>query len=111
MSASRFRHLFVAETGSSFRAYLLWLRVNLAIEAVMLALVGALVGIGAGIGFGYLGTVAAIKELARTHASLTVSAPQTLAVVGIAVVAGLLASVLPARRAVRAAPTEALADV
>lgn len=35
LSASRFRHLFVAETGCSFRAYLLWLRINLAIEAVM----------------------------------------------------------------------------
>jgi AraC family transcriptional regulator len=35
LSGSRFRHLFVAETGSSFRAYLLWLRINLAIEAAM----------------------------------------------------------------------------
>jgi AraC family transcriptional regulator len=35
LSESRFRHLFVAETGCSFRAYLLWLRINLAIEAVM----------------------------------------------------------------------------
>jgi AraC-like DNA-binding protein len=35
LSESHFRHLFVAETGSSFRAYLLWLRINLAIEAVM----------------------------------------------------------------------------
>lgn len=35
LSESRFRHLFVAETGSSFRAYLLWLRINLAIDAVM----------------------------------------------------------------------------
>jgi AraC-like DNA-binding protein len=35
LSESRFRHLFVAATGSSFRAYLLWLRINLAIEAVM----------------------------------------------------------------------------
>lgn len=33
LSPSRFRHLFVQETGSSFRAYLLWLRLNLAIEA------------------------------------------------------------------------------
>jgi AraC family transcriptional regulator len=33
LSPSRFRHLFVQETGSSFRAYLLWLRINLAIEA------------------------------------------------------------------------------
>jgi len=35
LSESRFRHLFVAETGTSFRAYLLWLRINLAIRAVM----------------------------------------------------------------------------
>ena len=33
LSPSRFRHLFVQETGTSFRAYLLWLRINIAIEA------------------------------------------------------------------------------
>lgn len=32
LSPSRFRHLFVAGTGCTFRAYLLWLRINLAIE-------------------------------------------------------------------------------
>lgn len=35
LSESRFRHLFVAETGCSFRAYLLWQRINVAIEAAM----------------------------------------------------------------------------
>lgn len=35
LSPSRFRHLFVQETGTSFRAYLLWLRINAAIEAAM----------------------------------------------------------------------------
>jgi AraC-like DNA-binding protein len=35
LSPSRFRHLFVAETGCSFRAYLLWLRINAAIESAM----------------------------------------------------------------------------
>lgn len=35
LSESRFRHLFVSGTGSSFRAYLLWLRINLAIDAAM----------------------------------------------------------------------------
>jgi AraC-like DNA-binding protein len=35
LSPSRFRHLFVQETGTSFRAYLLWLRINVAIDAVM----------------------------------------------------------------------------
>ena len=34
-SESHFRHLFVSGTGSSFRAYLLWLRINLAIDAAM----------------------------------------------------------------------------
>lgn len=33
LSPSRFRHLFVQETGTSLRAYLLWLRINVAIEA------------------------------------------------------------------------------
>jgi len=35
LSPSRFRHLFVQEMGTSFRAYLLWLRINAAIEAAM----------------------------------------------------------------------------
>lgn len=35
LSPSRFRHLFVQETGTSFRAYVLWLRINVAIEAAM----------------------------------------------------------------------------
>ena len=35
LSPSRFRHLFVQQTGTSFRAYLLWLRINVTIEAAM----------------------------------------------------------------------------
>lgn len=35
LSPGRFRHLFVQETGTSFRAYVLWLRINLAIECAM----------------------------------------------------------------------------
>jgi AraC family transcriptional regulator len=35
LSPSRFRHLFVQETGTSFRAYVLWLRINVALEAAM----------------------------------------------------------------------------
>lgn len=35
LSPSRFRHLFVQQTGTPFRAYLLWLRLNVAIEAAM----------------------------------------------------------------------------
>lgn len=35
LSPSRFRHLFVAQTGVSFRAYLLWARVEKAVGAAM----------------------------------------------------------------------------
>lgn len=35
LSPSRFRHLFIAQTGLSFRAYLLWARVEAAVGAAM----------------------------------------------------------------------------
>lgn len=35
LSPSRFRHLFIEQTGSVFRAYILWLRLNVAIRAAM----------------------------------------------------------------------------
>jgi len=35
LSPGRFRHLFVAQTGISFRAYLLWARVRQAVDAAM----------------------------------------------------------------------------
>jgi len=85
------------------------LRTMLAIEALLLAVGGALVGIAVGIGFGALGTWALMQEM-RQATVLRVSPPQLLVDAGIAVLAGLVASVLPARRAVRAAPTEALAE-
>jgi AraC family transcriptional regulator len=35
LSPSRFRHLFMEQTGTVFRAYVLWLRLNAAIRAAM----------------------------------------------------------------------------
>jgi AraC family transcriptional regulator len=35
LSPGRFRHLFVAQTGTSFRAYVLWTRLNVAIQFAM----------------------------------------------------------------------------
>ncbi|HEX5628416.1 MAG TPA: helix-turn-helix transcriptional regulator, partial [Usitatibacteraceae bacterium] len=35
LSPSRLRHLFVAETGTTFRAYALWVRIQHAIVAMM----------------------------------------------------------------------------
>jgi putative ABC transport system permease protein len=86
------------------------LRGMLAMEAMLLAAAGALVGIIAGVGFGMIGTAAAAKNSGMTHVRFDVSVPQTLLVVAIALAAGVVASILPARRAARSAPTEALAD-
>lgn len=86
------------------------LRGTLAIEAVLLALAGALVGIVAGIGFGWFGTWAVMAEMEETA---VLQIPWGLIGIdaAIAVCAGILASVLPARRAVSVPPTVALADV
>lgn len=87
------------------------LRAMLAVEAVLLAVVGALVGIGAGVLFGWVGTAAMAAEMDVADVRLAISVPQTLGMIAIALLAGMLASVLPARRAAMAAPTEALAEV
>lgn len=88
------------------------LRAMITVEAVLLSIGGALVGIVAGIFFGLVGThaLSLATELNFPRVLLTVSPGQTAAVVGIAVVAGVLASVLPGRRAATAAPVEALAE-
>ncbi len=87
------------------------LRVMLMIEAVQVALVGVVVGVLAGSFFGWL----AVSSLGRAgdlgEVRFAVDVPQTLGMVAIAVLAAALASVLPGRRAAKASPTEALADV
>lgn len=87
------------------------LRVMLMIEAIQVALVGVIVGVVAGGFFGWL----AITSLARStdlgDVRFAVDVPQTLAMVAVAVVAAALASVLPGRKAAKASPTEALAEV
>lgn len=87
------------------------LRLMLAVEAALLALVGAVVGVAAGVIFGLIGTAAVVKETRLDAVRFSMSGSQTLSVVGVALVAGVLASVLPGRRAALADPTEALAEV
>jgi putative ABC transport system permease protein len=86
------------------------LRLMLAIEAMLLAVAGAVVGIGAGAFFGWIGTVALGQELDYDTVVFSMSVPQTLTVAAVALVAGVLASILPGRRAARSAPVDALAD-
>ena len=86
------------------------LRLMLLIEALLLAGVGVVVGIAAGVYFGWLGAAALASQL-ESGVRLVVDLPQTAGMVVAAVLAAALASVLPGRRAAKASPTEALADL
>ncbi|WP_253905846.1 ABC transporter permease [Arthrobacter sp. H5] len=83
------------------------LRIMLAVEAVLVAGVSALLGTALGILYGWLGAQAALGSVA----AVTPSIPwlQLAGVLLVAVVAGLIASVMPARRAARLSPVEGLA--
>ena len=86
------------------------LRLMLLIEALLLAVVGVAVGVAAGIYFGWLGATALAAQVSA-QVRLVVDLPLTGGMVVIAVLAAALASVLPGRRAAKASPTEALADI
>ncbi len=83
------------------------LRGMLAVEAVLIAGVAALLGSILGVLYGWLGTQSALGGIADV--SVSVPLGQLAAVLGVAVAAGLLASVLPARRAARLSPVAGLA--
>jgi putative ABC transport system permease protein len=83
------------------------LRGMLAIEAVLVAGVASVLGTALGIVYGWLGAKSALGNMANVVPA--VPWLQLLAVFGVAIVAGLLASVVPARRAVRLSPVEGLA--
>ncbi|WP_028264673.1 ABC transporter permease [Arthrobacter sp. MA-N2] len=85
------------------------LRGMLAIEAVLVAGVAAVMGSALGVAYGWLGAKAALDPVADVVP--VVPWLQLLGVFAVAVVAGLLASVLPARRAARLSPVEGLATV
>jgi putative ABC transport system permease protein len=83
------------------------LRGTLAIEAALMAGVAALLGSVLGIVYGWLGARSALGGIATVSPSIPVG--QLVAVLAVAVAAGLLASVLPARRATRLSPVAGLA--
>lgn len=83
------------------------LRGMLALEAVLIAGVASLLGATLGVVYGWAGAQAALGQFA--HVTAVVPWGQILLVVGVAAVAGLLASVIPARRAARLSPVEGLA--
>ncbi|WP_309105481.1 FtsX-like permease family protein [Arthrobacter sp.] len=83
------------------------LRGMLAIEAALVAGVAAVLGTVLGVVYGWLGAKSALGSVADVVPA--VPWLQLLAVFGVAIVAGLLASVMPARRAARLSPVEGLA--
>ncbi len=85
------------------------LRWMLAVEAVLLALVGAAVGVAAGLAFGSLGAAALTRETDLGTLHLSVPVISVAVVVALSVLAGAAASVLPARRAANASPSVVLA--
>lgn len=84
------------------------LRASLAFEGVMLALVGCVIGIVAGLVYGWVGSQLLLGVAVDGIIGVTVPWLAIAAVVVVAVVAGVLASVLPARRAVKVPPVVAL---
>ena len=85
------------------------MRGMLAAESLLMALVAAGLGIALGLVYGWTGTAALMGGEADKLA-YAVPVGQLAAVAVVAAAAGLLASILPARRAARVAPAAALAD-
>jgi len=86
------------------------LRSMLAIESLLMALVAAGLGIALGLIYGWTGTSALMGgQTPGGKVEYAVPVGLLIAIAAIAAVAGLLASVLPARRAAKVAPAGALA--
>jgi putative ABC transport system permease protein len=83
------------------------LRRMLAAEALLLSVVATLLGTVIGVGFAWVGYETFVKR-ALTHSTMAVPWPSLGAVILIAALAGLLASVVPARRAARVTPAAGL---
>lgn len=84
------------------------LRRSVALEALLLAGVAVLLGLGLGIGYGIAGAAALLG--ASTPLIVDVPVARLALVAAVALLAGWLASVLPAARAARVSPAAALAD-
>ncbi|MBT1172062.1 FtsX-like permease family protein [Bifidobacterium sp. MA2] len=84
------------------------LRRSLAVEALLLSLVSGVVGVLLGAGFGWLGSYMVFSLYGTVAFPFEWSVNG--AVLAVAAAAALLASIAPARRAVRTPPVEALAE-
>ncbi|USQ76152.1 FtsX-like permease family protein [Ornithinimicrobium cryptoxanthini] len=83
------------------------LRGMLTVEGVLLAVVSALLGIGLGVTYAWFGVQTLMPD--GTDTVLAFPLTRLVVILAVALGAGLLASVLPARRAARVAPAAGLA--
>jgi putative ABC transport system permease protein len=83
------------------------LRASMAVEGALIAGVGAVVGVLLGLAYGWLGSASVLAGIAELE--LQVPWGDLGIVVAVALVAGVLASVLPGRSAARTPPVAALA--
>ena len=83
------------------------MRTMLLVEGILIALVSALLGLLLGIGYAALGIQTILPQ--GTPLDLAVPWSRVGIIVGVALLAGVLSSVLPARRATRVSPAEGLA--
>lgn len=87
------------------------LRLTLGIESVLMAVASAVLGGALGVLYGWFGVKALGAQVFVTEPQVVVPIGQLSILLAAAVLAGLLASVLPARRAARVKPAEGLATV
>ena len=87
------------------------LRASLAIEALLIGVVGVVVGLAVGTWFGWFASAALMISGNQGVPTLAVDPLTTGGLTLIALAAAVAASVLPGRRAAMATPVEALADV
>lgn len=87
------------------------LRWMLLIEAIALVVVGVVVGVAAGMFFGWLGVSSTILMIPGDEVQLhfSIDVLYTAGLIGVCLVAAVLASLLPGLKAASAPPTEALA--
>lgn len=87
------------------------LRAMLLIEAIALVAIGAVIGLLAGMFFGWLGVSSTLRMIPDGAVNLRFSLDwlYTVGLVLVCLLAAVLASILPGRRAANATPTEALA--
>jgi len=86
------------------------LRLMLAIEALLITGVGALLGVVLGLIYGFAGASVIFGEMTSTGLELTIPWRDIALVLIVALLAGLLASVMPARSATKTPPVAALAE-